>query len=388
MNLRAIPRVAIVHPTLSVGAGSEAVPVWLAMALKDVARVTLITMGAIDLAILNKFFGTSLDLRTVDLVSIPRLRWMKSGFAALQGFPLHRYCRMHVNDHDVWISTYNVMNFGGPGLQFIADFSFDDELRREFDNVAPGVKAFWYRRSPLRSAYLGLSHLLSGRIKKGWRNNLTVANSVWSQKVLRERCGLDSSVIYPPVVGRFPDTPWKDRHNGFVVLGRLNPEKNLERVIAIISRVRHQGFDVHLHILGRIEDNPYVKRIVRLCQKNQEWAFMEGLKGGAEKDKFLSSHKFGLSGRQHEPFGIAVGEMVKARCLVWVPQGGGQTEIVEHPQLTFRDDDEAVDKITTILKSNSLQDTLRAHLASQAGKFSQERFMTEARSLFVRFLEG
>lgn len=382
------PRIAIFHPILKAGGGSQAIPLWLAAGIKDFGPVTLISMGEIDLSELNRFYGTGLEAGEIERLSLPVPRWLRHNFDAFKAYRLHRFSKENASKFDVLISTYNVMDFGRRGIQFIADFCFDDNVRRRFDAVAAGARGALYKKSPFRSAYLGFSDIMARRTKKGWMQNLTVANSVWSQNILSRYYGLESTVIYPPVTGVFPESPWEKRENGFLVVGRLQPEKRLERVVAILSRVRSEGFDVHLHIIGRIDDSPYVRTISRLCQQNRNWAYMEGMKGGREKNEFLTRHRFGLSGRQNEPFGIAVGEMVKAGCLVWVPDGGGQTEIVEHPQLTFRDDDEAVDKIMTVLKSNSLQDTLRAHLAGQAGKFSQERFMTEARSLFVRFLEG
>jgi glycosyltransferase involved in cell wall biosynthesis len=388
MSLSAPLRIALVHPGLGVGAGSEARPIWLATALKETARVTLIVMGSIDLAALNTFFGADLRPKDVDFVFVSPPRGTRRRFAALRGRPIHRYIRKHRNDYDLWISTYNVMDFGVRGVQFIADFSFDDDLRRRFDKSAPGARGLLYRKSPLRSAYIWLGKRLAGQAKRGWMRNVTVANSQWSRTVLSRCYGLECPVIYPPVHVRPVASPWGGRENGFLVVGRIEPEKNLERIISILGRVRREGFNVHLHILGRIMKTPYVRMIATLCDQNREWASLDGLKGGQEKDEFLARHKFGLSGRQYEPFGIAVAEMVKAGCLVWVPDGGGQAEIVDNSALTFTDDDEAVAKITAVLRSEERQRELLAHLAVQAGKFSQERFMDEARSLLLPFLKG
>jgi hypothetical protein len=61
------------------------------------------------------------------------------------------------------------------------------------------------------------------------------------------------------------------------------------------------------------------------------------------------------------------------------PASGGQTEIVNHPVLTFESEDDAAQKICTVLGSVTLQENLRQHLAEQAGKFSVEKFQASFR---------
>jgi len=108
---------------------------------------------------------------------------------------------------------------------------------------------------------------------------------------------------------------------------------------------------------------------------------------GPEKERFLAGHKYGISGRRNEAFGIAVAEMVKAGSLVWVPDGGGQKEIVAHPELIYVGRDEAVAKIRSVLTEPEKQTRLRDHLRARAGLFSAERFVREMRVIVREFLE-
>jgi glycosyltransferase involved in cell wall biosynthesis len=381
------PRVAIFHPELCLGGGSQARALWLAMALRDDHRVELISMGPIDLDRLNRFYGTRLGRSEIGTISIKTPRPLVGRFDALRSYGLGRWARANAHRYDLMISTYNVMDFGRPGIQFIADFSFDDNLRRRFDSGSPGLKSLGYRKSVGRSAYLWLGRFLARQTRLGWKRNLTVANSAWSSGVVSRAYGLSCEVIYPPVGGTFPPHSWEERECGFVALGRVRPEKRLERIVSILSRVRARGFNVHLHIIGGLDESSYARRIGRLGRENADWVFLEGLKGGKEKEDFLAGHRFGVSGRQSEPFGIAVAEMVKAGCLVWVPNGGGQTEIVEHPGLTYSDDDDAAAKIVAVLESEKAQESLRRHLRVRAQAFSPERFMRESRALVAEFLE-
>ena len=380
------PGIAIIHPLLAVGGGSQARALWLATAAKKDYSVALISMGPVDIPALNAFYGTDLDPEEVEVVSIPIPLMLKKRGDALRGYRLARYCKKTKSLFPIMISSYNVMDFGKKGIQFIADFSFDDAARRRLDQALGGIHGLFYKKSLFRQWYLYLGKLLSGESRKGWRQNITVANSQWSQALLKTTYGLESTVIYPPVFGRFPDRPWDQRENGFVAVGRLEPEKRFEFLIQILNEVRAKGFDVHFHIVGKIEDTYYCRSIQRLCARYQDWVSLEGLLIGQKKDEFFSRHKFGISGRWFEPFGIAVAEMTKAGNIVWVPNGGGQVEIVKHNLLTFHNKDEAVTKIIQVLIHRALQEELLAHLRIQANKFAIERFIAESQSLLEKFL--
>lgn len=381
------PRMAIVHPGLSAGGGSQACAVWLAMAATPDFRVTLISSSEIDLERLDWFYGTGLKDREIATLSVPPAKWAR-GFDALRGFRLERYCREHASDYDVLVSAYNVMDFGKPGVQLIADLSFDDRLRRKFDAAPPGFKRIFYRGSVFRSAYMALGTLLAGRSRARWEENLTISNSHWTRAVLERELSVGSEVIYPPVASRFPDVPWSTREDGFLVVGRIEPEKRLESVLSILAGVRARGFDVHLHILGTARDRSYSRDIEAQCRDLGSWAVMEGLLGGEEKKAFIAAHKYGISGRSHEPFGIAVAEMVHAGCVVWVPDGGGQVEVIRNRALIFDSEEEAAEKIATVLGSVRAQEELSRKLMSRAPEFSEARFMEETRRLLDRWLSG
>jgi glycosyltransferase involved in cell wall biosynthesis len=407
------PRVAVVHPRLVPGGGSEACAMWTAQALRGDHDVTLITTGRPDLAALDRSCGTSLDgtglaVRTVALPPGTRTR-----FDALRGFRLARYCRRHAREFEVMISAYNVMDFGVPGIQRIADFSFDDALRRELHEGSGAAGGIIHGASAGRSLYLALARALAGGTRDGWKRNRTVANSEWTRRLLEERFGVRSEVIYPPVPARTrppAHTPagtngssettgssattglpaatgsWDEREDGFVFMGRLVPEKGLDLVVDILSRVREKR-PVHLHVLGREVRPSYTRAIEALRRRHGDWIRLEGPVYGAAKAAFLSGHKYGLSGCRNEAFGLAVAEMVKAGVLVWVPDGGGQTEIVAHPDLVYRDPGEAAGSILGALEDPVRRDGLRRHLESRAAAFSADRFAAGMRDVVRDFLK-
>jgi len=379
------PRVAVIHPQLVAGGGSEAGAMWTLQALQDESRLTLITMGRPDLESMNRKYGTTVDENKIKGRFLRLPPGTRKRFDALRGFRLARYCHRHARDFDVMISAYNLMDFGVAGIQMIADFSFDDALRRELHAESGAADGAFYKASLGRSLYLGLGRTLAGSRGDGWKRNLTVANSEWTRDLLRERFGVASEVVYPPVTGGFPAFPWNEREDGFVVIGRLVPEKGVRRVIEILIDVRREK-PVHLHIVGRRERTAHAREIEELCRRNRDWVHLEGEKYGPEKAEFLARHKYGISGCRNEAFGIAVAEMVKAGQVVWVPDGGGQKEIVAHPGLVYSGRDHAASLILAALGEPAAEAALRYHIKSRADLFSSGRFVEEIRGVVRRFL--
>lgn len=380
------PRIAVVHPQLLPGGGSEVCAMWALQALADDHRVTLITMGRPDLAALDRSSGTTIDKSGIEVRSLPIPPGLRRRFDALRGARLDRYCRRIAGDFDAVISIYNPMDFGLPGIQLVADFSFDDGLRREVHAESGAAGGTLYAASVGRSLYLRLAAALSGRSDEGWKSNRTLAVSEWVRALLKDRFGVDSTVLYPPVAVRPPQVPWEEREDGFVVMGRLVPEKGIPRVIDILSAVRKVK-PVHLHVLGRPAQASYAREIERLCRANQSWVRLEGQVFGPEKDALLACHKYGISGCRAESFGIAVAEMVKAGEIVWVPDGGGQTEVVTDRSLIYAGRDDAVSRIGSVIADGERESALRRHLEGRAAAFSSSHFVSVVRSVVRDFLQ-
>jgi glycosyltransferase involved in cell wall biosynthesis len=381
-------KIAVVHPRLGFG-GSEAPVMWTLAALKGDYDLTLISAGEVDLPRLNAYYGTALapeDFSHARAPLPPGLR-KTAKFAGLTGSFFQRYVRRIAPEYDLLINSYGPMDCGQRGMQMIADFSFVEEWRLSLNPGLGSWNQWWYGRSPLRQAYLALCGMVYRVNPEGWKQNVTLANSAWSADLMRQKFGVESQVLYPPVEGDFPPVPFADRDNGFVALGRVVPEKKVDAIIEILARVRKRGYDVHLHILGGIDDSPYGKKVKSLAGQYRDWVFPEGWAIGERKKQLLANHRYGIHGRENEPFGIAVGEMVSAGCIVFVPKGGGQAEIVNHAALAFQDEADAVEKIEAVLTSSAQQEALRNHLRQNANKFSPDSFQAQIRQAVKDFLK-
>jgi glycosyltransferase involved in cell wall biosynthesis len=382
------PRIAVIHPQLRYG-GSETGPLYAVEALKRDYDVTLITGGKVDLPRLNAYYGT--DLRpgefTIREVRLPLGLHRTPKFAGLRGALFTRECRRLAPRFDVITSHYNPCDFGVPLIQFVADFTFAPRLQQALDPTTATERRWWYGDTILRRAYLGLCERLAPSQAENWKKNVTVANSQWTAGILEREFGLVARrVQFPPVPGNFPAVAWDEKESGFVCVGRVVPEKRMDAVIGILDQVRQQGFELHLHILGGLDDSPFAKKLQALASRHRDWVFLEGRVAGEAKRELMARHKFGINGCKREAFGIAVAELVKAGCITFVPNGGGQTEIVDHPALTFENGDDAVRKIVAALQGPLLQTELSEHLRKRSQYLSVERFQETVRTLVAELL--
>lgn len=380
-------KIGIAHPRLGWG-GSEKRVLWGIEALKKDYEVTLITAGNFRLEELNRYYGTSLHPNDFEVRQAPLPFFLRNNAkaAALRGSIYQRFCRRVASDFDVLISAYGPCDFGVPAIHFIPDFSWDNKIRKKLHPIPPGLI---YRDNLLRKMYLFFSRAFanfSGRDLFGGED-LMIAVSPWVANLMRDKYGIECKVLFSPVVGDFTSFPHKERESGFVCLGRIAPEKRIERSIEILSKVRQKGHDLHLHIIGGLDNTPYSKFINSLVLNNSTWLMCEGRLFLKDKIEILSKHYFGLHACQGDAFPGAVAEMVKAGCIVFAPKEGGQAEIINHPSLLYGSTEEAVEKIDAVLRDPAIQADLRNHLKKQGAKFSTSKFMDGLRAAVEKFLE-
>jgi glycosyltransferase involved in cell wall biosynthesis len=345
-------------------------------ALRRDYRVSLLTWKSPDLDAVNQFFGTTLRPSDVEvLVVSPWLRRLArhtpTPAALLKSGHLLCLGRKLAPGYDVLITADNEADLGRKGIQYVHFPTLDP--RR------PVIDLHWYHGSArLVDLYRKWALRITGFSIERMRRNVTLVNSDWTGSRIREIHGIEPRTVYPPAVGGFNPVPWEARENGFVCIGRLSPEKELEKIIEIVSRVRAHGNDAHLHIIGTPEDAEYYRRLQRKAEANASWVRIESGLSREEVIRRIATHRYGLHGMQEEPFGMSVAEMARGGCIVFVPEGGGQVEVVgAEDQLRYRSPSDAAQKIAAVMADSARGDTLRAHLAARASRFSAERFVSE-----------
>ena len=83
---------------------------------------------------------------------------------------------------------------------------------------------------------------------------------------------------------------------------------------------------------------------------------------------------------------MAPAEMVRAGMMVWVPNGGGQVEIVgDEPALVYDTEQDAARQIIATLTSPAEEARLREHLAGRSALFGVDRFIASVQQLVADF---
>ncbi len=365
----------ITHVRLGWG-GSEKRVLWGIQALRDSYDITLVTAGEFNLKALNRYYGTDLKQEDFEVrqVTLPLFMRGNARAAALRGALYQRYCRNIADDYDILISGYGPTDFGSPAIHFIADFSWDKELREAFHPYPPGVI---YNNRLARTIYLGLAKAVD---KPSGRNmfsgeDLLLSVSPWIASVIKSKYGVEAPVLPSPVPGAFPVIPWEKKEWGFVCLGRMAPEKRIEDIIDILNRVREKGHAIHLHIVGDGENSTYGKSLRPMFKKHKAWITVEGRKQGHEKASILAQHTFGIHACRGDAFPGVLIEMMKAGCVVWAHDSGGQPDILENSSLLFTNNNDAADKIDGMLSDKDLLITTQRKLLALSQQYSVESYM-------------
>jgi len=365
-------KIAIIYPHFMSG-GGESVTAWAIESLKKSGEISLFTCDNININSLNKNYGTNLSDCDVKIINPPVsfLLEIIPGCGLLKYHFLIRFFRKHKDDFDLVMGTYKEADFGKKGVQYI----HFPELKHDLKNLGFFAKIY-YKYEFLRDFYKNLCYFISGFNQEEMKKNITITNSVWTKKMIKKNMGIDSTVIYPPVLDDFPFIPWSEKKDGFVCISRISPEKRIKLIIEIVKSVRSYGYDFPLHIIGSVGDLNYFREIKKI-KEQKDWIFIHEF---MPRNKFISmvaSYKYGIHGRKDEHFGISVAEMAKAGCIVFVPNDGGQTEIVTDNNLIYSKKEDAVFKICQILENKKKQIETQSRLLTFFSRFSMGNFKSK-----------
>jgi glycosyltransferase involved in cell wall biosynthesis len=386
-------KLLFIHPgELDEPRGGNNVAVWMLEALKESYEITVLTWQPFDFEKINFYFATSLcngDFRTIippallrNLIDIiPYDPWNFQRFVLLM-----RFCKTLKNHYDILLSACNETDFGAVGIQYI-HYPYLEKIwekgPKKFDSQGlPSylLKLFKNRIRPWR--------IISGFSFERMKKNISLVNSDWTASVFRRVYDSECLTVYPPVPGHFPEIPWDRRETGFVCIGRFSGEKRLEEVINIIGVLRKDFPEVHLHLIGSPDkhDERYYHRVKRKVECNTDWVSLTENPSRTELIQIIGRHKYGIHAMVNEHFGISVAEMVRGGCIVFLPDGGGQIEIVGNDErLLFHTRENALEKIRFVLNHPQEQNSIRQHLDQRKAMFSAERFMDQMQQIVRDF---
>jgi glycosyltransferase involved in cell wall biosynthesis len=170
------------------------------------------------------------------------------------------------------------------------------------------------------------------------------------------------------------------------VVSRFVPEKQIEMAIDAVRLLREDDEDLRMHLIGSARHaagSPYAARL-RRCAAAEPWLDLHEDLPRSELVELLCRCRYGLHPMANEPFGIAVGEMVRAGCIPLTRRSGGAVEIVPDDRLRFDSPAEAAQRLRELIASSQLRDEIRAQLERWAEALTEESFAREIRALVAR----
>lgn len=364
-------KIGVVQADLRRLGGGQIVCMNVLETLQSDHDVDVLTTGPTDIEELNGHAATDVhDVSCRTPGRIPRYasRYRGNRFVLFEVALLNRYVEAIADEYDLLISTVNELSLPGPSIQYVHVPQFDRPS-------VPGEEAtdtpFYqmYRQLCAHTARFRDEYIQQGKL---------LANSEWTAGVTEDIYGTRPQVLYPPIDNQpVTQRPWGRREAGFVAVGRLDPTKNYERLIRIVDGVRNRGHETHLHIVGPADSTEYAERVQKLVD-GREYVFYEGMVSRERMFELLSTHRYGLHGKDFEHFGMAVAEMVLAGMVPFVPKSGGQQEIVNNDgRLLYEDAKMGIEKVTSVLNDPNHQESIREALPDVEERFGQRRFQAK-----------
>jgi glycosyltransferase involved in cell wall biosynthesis len=385
-------RILLLQHLLRPYGGANLVAAWMIEALRTDHSLTLLTWEPVDWAAVRRYYGVApspADLRVITVPAAVRaLRTLDPDPESIQPLGLlMRTARRIGGAYDVCIAACDEVDFGQPGVQYV-HYPALGRLANEGE---------WLERDRSRRptsatlARLRPWRLLSGFSFARMRRNLTLVNSDWTGDLVRRVYDIEPVTLYPPVPPIRPLVPWEEREEGIVCIGRFVPEKQFDQAILIVARLRADRPGLRLHLVGspsldRPSGRAYHQALLRRARAAGGWIHIHENLSRAELHRLLARQRYGLHMAPKEHFGLAVAELAMAGCIVFVPNSGGQVEIVgSEPRLRYNSNAEVVATLRRVMGSPSEQAELRWHLAEQCSRFTADVFVRRLRDLVDHF---
>ena len=229
----------------------------------------------------------------------------------------------------------------------------------------------------LRSRALGVYNQMMN-------NSTVVTNSVFSLKAVKLYYPrTDPLIIYPPIDIEFFSrvVSSESRENRIVVLGRYNPDKNIELALEVAKALKSMNIKFEMSIVGNISRPyyPYFNYLQKLIKINGLEDMVE-LKTNVDINELLNlfgKSKVLFHPTIGEPFGMCIAEAMSAGLVPVVPSFGGNTEFVPG-SLRYKNHKEAA---RIIMRSMNASLQQRLSLSNSVKKFGKRRFKDNLKRL-------
>jgi glycosyltransferase involved in cell wall biosynthesis len=361
----------VAHLDMQNPGGGTAVLAWSLAALSSRFAVTVATMRPCALEQLDHRFGTSLAGRPIRVAApapaIRRALDTQARSERLKMLLLGRFARRLRRElgAERALSTSNELDLGGPALQYV---------HYPLASYVSSLRGLPPCRRAMAALYLALTQAPWWASLRRTASNVTLCNSAYTLEAYRRAYERDARVLHPPVHLSRHGLPWQQRAPRVLCVGRLAPEKRLMDAVAVVERARALGAALELELIGAAEDSGTRSELTEAARTRPWLSLQVGLDRAALIER-LQRARYGLHMAIGEHFGIAVGELIGAGCIVLGHRSAGPREILAHDALTFESVTQAAQQLVRLTRDAEFAREMRAHCADRARLFSERAFM-------------
>jgi L-malate glycosyltransferase len=257
------------------------------------------------------------------------------------------------------------------------------------------------------SARAGMRHRLRLLYhERRWRRvfagyQVCTANSKFTQSWIRRRWGLESTVVYPPVLVP-PHEPPSDRQHAILSAGRFSPtgsskcQRELIQAYRALEKKETGMAGWRYWCVGGVSDHPDERRYFEDCVAAAEGGSIQVLpnltpadleRRFSEAALFWHGAGYGVDESRFpqrlEHFGMATVEAMARGCVPIVVRRGGQPEIVEDGSNGFlwETPDEFHEATVRCVRDSGLRERLARQGRVDAQRFSREAFIAAMSAL-------
>ncbi|MCR4573127.1 MAG: glycosyltransferase [Lentisphaeria bacterium] len=370
--------------------GAEYEPLVFIAELQKTCKVTLALDWTKRFEDAIKLFEVPIDLSKINVVQLMPANYLPTKHSFLLSF--YRLCRLKklAKENDVCISLANIIDFGRPAHHFITMLDFGDKA---FSKFVRQHKFLW-EQTALQKSSLGMDFIrffLGIRSKKkqisDYREHI-YPNSYYVEMLMKKHYGdFNGEVFYPPTIFEVKTKNIERDPLKIVYLGRISAEKKIIEIIEITEQVRKiTGKDCKLYIAGQLDKSPYTDKLENIAL-DKKWIRLVGAVYGIEKERFLLSGTYSIHTMREEAFGISVTEYLKAGLIPIVPDEGGSKEVVDNPDLTYHDNEEAVRILVRLLSDKPFSEKQLLRCTERAKIFSCKAYMERQRQILKKIVD-
>jgi len=381
MDASSKKKILVIHPQLKKIGGAEQ----FALRLIDLliaecnVHVTILTLEYVELSHLsmNGIFNFSADSISIQIAYCPR--WLANQtdrFHLLRIGYLHRAAKKHAPNYDLCISTYNEIDFGRKGFQYIHHPNFAPrKFLHSFEitstkNIFDSIPLF-------ETLYRRIILLISRNTLDGIRMNTTCVVSLFMHDIIRELYQINARVVYPSfltIKENQGGEVWDRRRFQFLSVGRIAPDKNFIELLELYKSLSIKFPEANFFIVGRNTNNDYFNL---LKQKAKELNLQVNILTDINHDDLnglLKNSKFYIGPKHFEHYGNTTFEAAWAGCLTLVHDSGGQTEIITPSILRYKSVQDLVQRVSELIADESLRKNILDQVHNHLKELTPEQF--------------